>query len=42
MPAYVMARMVDTSIAPAAEAFATGVSVEPIRIGRTAKTSNKR
>ena len=42
MPAYVMARMVDTSVAPAAEAFATGVSVEPIRIGRTAKTSNKR
>jgi ATP-dependent Clp protease ATP-binding subunit ClpA len=42
MPAYVMARMVDTSIAPAAEAFATGASVEPIRIGRTAKTSNKR
>src|SRR5690349_19802594 len=29
MPAYVMARMVDTSVAPAAEAFATGVSVEP-------------
>jgi len=42
MPAYVMARMVDTSIAPAAEAFATGAAVEPIRIGRTAKTSNKR
>ena len=42
MPAYVMARMVDTSIVPAAEACATGVSVEPIRIGRTAKTSNKR
>jgi ATP-dependent Clp protease ATP-binding subunit ClpB len=42
MPAYVMARMVDTSIAPPAEAFATGASVEPIRIGRTAKTSNKR
>jgi ATP-dependent Clp protease ATP-binding subunit ClpA len=42
MPAYVMARMVDTSVAPAAEAFATGVAVEPIRIGRTAKTSNKR
>ena len=42
MPAYVMARMVDTSITPAAETFATGASAEPIRIGRTAKTSNKR
>jgi len=42
MPAYMMARMVDTSIAPTAESFATGASVEPIRIGRTAKTTNKR
>ncbi len=42
MPAYVMARMVDTSIAAATGAAAAGAAVEPIRIGRTAKTSNKR
>ena len=42
MPAYVMARMVDTSIAPPPGTFATGAAVEPIRTGRTAKTSNKR
>jgi ATP-dependent Clp protease ATP-binding subunit ClpB len=42
MPAYVMARMVDTSIAPAQGAFATGAAVEAIRPGRSAKTTNKR
>ena len=42
MPAYVMARMVDTSITAATGTAAAGASVEPIRIGRTAKTSNKR
>ena len=42
MPAYVMARMVDTSITAATGTLAAGASVEPIRIGRTAKTSNKR
>ena len=42
MPAYVMARMVDTSIAAATGTLAAGAAVEPIRIGRTAKTSNKR
>ena len=42
MPAYVMARMVDTSITAATGTLAAGAAVEPIRIGRTAKTSNKR
>ena len=42
MPAYVMARMVDTSITAATGTLAAGASVEPIRIGRTARTSNKR
>jgi ATP-dependent Clp protease ATP-binding subunit ClpA len=42
MPAYVMARMVDTSITAAPGTLAAGASVEPIRVGRTAKTSNKR
>ena len=42
MPAYVMARMVDTSIAATAGHLAAGAAAEPIRIGRTAKTSNKR
>jgi ATP-dependent Clp protease ATP-binding subunit ClpA len=42
MPAYVMARMVDTSVTAATGTLAAGASVEPIRIGRTAKTSNKR
>jgi ATP-dependent Clp protease ATP-binding subunit ClpA len=42
MPAYVMARMVDTSIMAATGTLAAGASVEPIRIGRTARTSNKR
>jgi ATP-dependent Clp protease ATP-binding subunit ClpA len=42
MPSYVMARMVDTSIAPLPGTLATGAVVEPIRIGHTAKTSNKR
>jgi len=32
MPAYVMARMVDTSIAPPAGTFAAGASVEPMRV----------
>jgi ATP-dependent Clp protease ATP-binding subunit ClpA len=42
MPAYVMARMVDTSITASTGTAAAGAAVEPIRIGRTAKTSNKR
>jgi ATP-dependent Clp protease ATP-binding subunit ClpB len=42
MPAYVMARMVDTSIVPTQGAFATGAAVEPIRPGRIAKISTKR
>jgi ATP-dependent Clp protease ATP-binding subunit ClpA len=42
MPAYVMARMVDTSIAPPPGTFAAGAATEPLRAGRTAKTSNKR
>jgi hypothetical protein len=42
MPAYVMARMVDTSVTAATGTLAAGASVEPIRIGRTAETSNKR
>ena len=42
MPAYVMARMVDTSITAATGTLAAGASVEPVRIGRTARTSNKR
>jgi ATP-dependent Clp protease ATP-binding subunit ClpB len=42
MPAYVMARMVDTSIAPPPGSLVTGAAVEPIRPGRTAKTSSKR
>ena len=42
MPAYVMARMVDTSVAPPPDTFASGAAAEPLRIARTAKTSNKR
>jgi ATP-dependent Clp protease ATP-binding subunit ClpB len=42
LPAYVMARMVDTSVAPPLGTLATGAAIEPARIGRTAKISNKR
>ena len=42
MPAYDMARMVDTSIAPPPGTLAAGAAAEPMRTGRTAKTSNKR
>ena len=42
MPAYVMARLVDTSVAPPVGRFATGAAVEPTRIAHTAKTGNKR
>jgi ATP-dependent Clp protease ATP-binding subunit ClpA len=42
VPAYEMARMVDTSIAPPPGTLAAGAAAEPIRAGRTAKTSNKR
>jgi ATP-dependent Clp protease ATP-binding subunit ClpB len=42
MPAYVMARMVDTSVAPPLGKFAAGAAIEPIRIAHTAKTGNKR
>jgi ATP-dependent Clp protease ATP-binding subunit ClpA len=42
MPAYAMARMVGTSIAAPPGAFASGAAAEPVRIGHTAKISNKR
>jgi len=42
MPAYVMARLVDTSVAPPLGKFATGAAIEPTRIAHTAKTGNKR
>ena len=42
MPAYVMARMAGTSIAPPPGALAAGAAIEPMRVGHTAKTSNKR
>jgi len=42
VPAYEMARMVDTSIAPPPGTLAAGAAAEPIRAGRTAKISNKR
>ena len=42
IPGYVMARMVDTSIAPPVGTLVTGAAVEPIRVGHIAKTSNKR
>ena len=42
VPAYEMARMVHTSIAPPAGTLAAGAAAEPIRAGRTAKTSTKR
>jgi ATP-dependent Clp protease ATP-binding subunit ClpB len=42
MPAYVMARLVDTSVAPPPGRFAAGAAIEPTRIAHTAKTGNKR
>ena len=42
IPAYVMARMIDTSIAPPPDALAAGAAVEPVRTVHFAKTSNKR
>jgi len=42
MPAYMMARMVDTSIAPPPGTLTAGAAVEPMRIGHIARTSNKR
>jgi ATP-dependent Clp protease ATP-binding subunit ClpA len=38
MPAYVMARMVDTSIAPPAGTYAAGAVAEPIRLGKANST----
>jgi len=37
MPAYVMARMVDTSIAPPTGAYAAGAVVEPARLANASK-----
>ena len=42
MPAYVMARMVDTSAVACPDTMSTGAAVEPPRFGHIAKTSNKR
>jgi ATP-dependent Clp protease ATP-binding subunit ClpA len=42
VPAYEMARMVDTSIAPPPGTLAAGAAAEPIRASRTAKTSNNK
>ncbi len=42
VPAYEMARMVDTSIAPPPGTLAAGAAAEPIRTSRTAKTSNNK
>jgi ATP-dependent Clp protease ATP-binding subunit ClpA len=42
MPAYVMARMVDTSAVTCPDALSSGAAVEPPRFGHVAKTSNKR
>ena len=42
MPAYVMARLVDTSVVPPLGKLATGAAIEPTRIAHTAKISNKR
>jgi ATP-dependent Clp protease ATP-binding subunit ClpA len=42
IPGYVMARMVDTSIAPPVGTLVTGAAVEPLRVGHIAKTNNKR
>lgn len=41
MPAYVMARMVDTSIAPPLGSLAAGTAADLPRVGHIAKTSNK-
>jgi ATP-dependent Clp protease ATP-binding subunit ClpB len=38
MPAYVMARMVDTSIAPPAGTYAAGAVAEPLRFGNAKST----
>ena len=42
MPAYMMARLVDTSVVPPPGKAATGAIIEPTRVAHTAKTSNKR
>jgi ATP-dependent Clp protease ATP-binding subunit ClpA len=42
MPAYVMARMVDTSVVPPASTFAAGAVAEPTRAAHNAKSTNKR
>ena len=42
MPAYAMARMVGTSISAQPGALASGAAAEPVRLGHTAKISNKR
>ncbi len=42
VPAYEMARMVDTSIAPPPGTLAAGAAAEPIRTNRTAKNSNNK
>ena len=42
MPAYVMARLVDTSVVPPPGKLATGAAAEPTRVAHTAKTSYKR
>ena len=42
MPAFVMARMAGMAIAPPPGALTAGAAIEPVRIGHTAKTSNKR
>lgn len=42
MPAYVMAKMVDTSVAPPPGTLSMGAAAEPVRASHTAKTGNKR
>ncbi len=42
MPAYVMARLVDTSVVASPDALSAGAAVEPPKFGHIAKTSNKR
>jgi len=42
MPAYAMARMIDTSMAIPPGALAAGAAIEPARAAHTARTSNKR
>jgi len=42
MPAYVMARMVDTTTVVCPDALTSGAAVEPPRFGHIAKTTNKR